>query len=384
MRKISAIGMIVLLLSVTVRGQIPIISGDSLVLVENSLKKLNKNINFTIVPGPVYGATEKLGFVILPMIVYNLNTDDKLSPPSSTAMMIYFDFHGSWQLAAKQSFYWNQNKWRAFLTAGMGKMSLRFYGIGRDTVVIDNEPSKYFWTKNIEKRMMFSCYRRISSGLYGGLEYNFQSSNIQTSDSADKIALAESGIEVGETIAESILIPTFVWDNRDHIFWSTKGYFANLNFQISDKSIFSSKNYGIITGQVSGYHTLPGYDNRLTLAWYFFFQKGWGELPYQRHATYGKGDHAMGYNRGKYVDTTEFCVQTELRYDLWKFFAVGGYFGTGKTAPAFSDASKSVWLHFGGLRTYLNIIPSRNIRLRLDFAFARKDYAFYVGIRQGF
>jgi hypothetical protein len=33
---------------------------------------------------------------------------------------------------------------------------------------------------------------------------------------------------------------------------------------------------------------------------------------------------------------------------------------------------------------YVNIIPSRNIRVRLDLAIARKDVGFYVGIGQGF
>jgi hypothetical protein len=92
----------------------------------------------------------------------------------------------------------------------------------------------------------------------------------------------------------------------------------------------------------------------------------------------------VGYTRGKYVNKSEISIQSELRYDLWKFIALGGYFGTGKTFQETNLAWKSVWLHFGGLRTYLNIIPSRNIRLRLDFAIARKDVGFYLGIGQGF
>jgi hypothetical protein len=374
----------VLIFTTRSKSQNPIFSGDSIVLLENSLKKLNKNINFIIVPGPVYGATERLGFVILPMIVYNLDADDKLSPPSSTALMLYFDFHGSWQLAAKQSFYWNQNKWRAFITAGIGKMSLRFFGIGRDTVVINNDPSNYFWTSNKEKRAMVSCFRRIAPGLYGGLEYNYQNSYLNTTDSAGAVILDQSGINPGETITESIIIPTFVWDNRDHIFWTTKGYFANFNFQLSNEFLFSSSDYGIITGDVSGYHRLLKDSDRLTLGWNLFLQKGWGELPYTRLATYGRGDHVMGYTRGKYVNNSEISIQSELRYDLWKFIALGGYLGTGKTFQETNLAWKSVWLHFGGLRTYLNIIPSRNIRLRFDFAIARKDVGFYMGIGQGF
>jgi len=42
------------------RGQHKIISNDSIVLIENTLKKVGKNVNFTIIPGPVSGTTEKL------------------------------------------------------------------------------------------------------------------------------------------------------------------------------------------------------------------------------------------------------------------------------------------------------------------------------------
>jgi hypothetical protein len=85
------------------RSQNPIISHDSIVFVEKTLKKVSKNVNFTIVPGPVIGTTQKLGFAVLPMVVYNLNKKDTISPPSSTAVMIYFDFYGSWATAIKQS-----------------------------------------------------------------------------------------------------------------------------------------------------------------------------------------------------------------------------------------------------------------------------------------
>jgi len=353
-------------------------------LVENELKKLGKNVNFTIVPGPVYGATQKLGFMVLPMIVYDLNRQDKLSPPSSTGVMLYFDFYGSWQLAAKQSLYWNQNKWRAFASTGGGKMQLKFFGIGRDTVIVSNDESNYIWTTGTDAVFSTSCYRKIVSGFYGGLEYAYTYSFIEAGDSAGTVKLESNGIHAGEKLSESILVPTFVWDNRNNIFWTTKGYYASLDLQFSNQLFFSDKNYGIITGKVSGYHKLIRNSEKLSLAWHFYLQAGWGDLPYSRYANYGHGDNAVGYTRGKYIDNSEFSAQTELRYDLWKFISIGGYAGTGKVYPSLDKVWKSVWLHFGGLRAYVNILPSRNIRLRLDIAVARKDWGFYVGMGQGF
>jgi hypothetical protein len=384
MRTYLCIFIVFLLLLKKGWSQEPFIQGDSLLLVENSLKKLNKNINFTVIPGPVYGATERLGFVVLPMIVYNLDKSDKLSPPSSSALMIYFDFYGSWQVAAKQSFYWNQNKWRAFITAGLGKMQFRFFGIGRDTVIINNDDSNFDWITGTQAHFSASCYRKVVSNFFAGLEYAYTYSFVAARDSSGTARLANSEIKNEEKIFESVLVPTFVWDNRDNIFWTTKGYYSNLNLQFSNAILGSTKDYGIVTGWVNGYHNLLKNNAKLTLAWHFYTHLGWGELPFTRYATYGGGDNVVGYTRGKYVDYSEITAQTEIRYDVWKFIGAGVYMGTGKVFPTVDMMWKSVWLHFGGVRMYVNIIPSRNIRVRLDLAIARKDVGFYVGIGQGF
>lgn len=365
-------------------AQDPIIKGDSLLLVEKQLKKLHKNVNFTVAPGPVYGFTNKVGFAVFPMVVYNLDKKDKLSPPSSTALMVYFDFYGSWQVAAKQSFYWNNNKWRAFIGAGIGRMQLKFFGVGKDQEIISNDPSNYTWVKAEGGSFSLSTFRKIFASLYGGLEYTFESSVMSADDENGVEALKLSGITSGEKIEESILVPCFVWDSRNNIFWTLKGYYAGLNLQFSNKLFFSSKDYSVISGWVNGYHRLVSNSDKLSLAWHTYLQFGWGELPYYRYSVYGRGDNVTGYTRGKYVNRSEITLQAELRYDVWKFLGAGGYLGTGKIFPDLSVFGPSAWLHYGGMRLYVNILPSRNIRIRFDLAFARQDFGFYVGVGQGF
>jgi len=364
-------------------SQNPIISHDSIVFVEKTLHKVGRNVNFTIVPGPVIGTTQKLGFALLPMIVYSLNKKDTLSPPSSTAVLFYFDFYGSWAFAIKQSLYWNQNKWRAFFTLGVGDLKLKYFGIGRDTVIVSNNDTNYVWTRERDLDVSATCFRKIFKGLYGGLELRYSVSNYQGTDSASQAELAKAALPF-EKVSQTVLIPTFVWDNRDNIFWSTKGYYASINFQLSNKFLFSSRDYSILSGWVNGYYSLLRHSRKLTLAWHFFTQAGWGEFQYRTYANYGRGDNVTGYTGGKYVNFCETTVQTELRYDLRNFIAFGGYAGTGKVFTSFDVFGPSAWLHFGGIRLYLNIIPSRNIRVRLDAAMARKDYGFYIGIGQGF
>jgi hypothetical protein len=365
------------------QSQNRIISNDSIVLVERTLKKINKNVNFTIVPGPTFGATQKLGFAVLPMIVYDLKKADTVTPPSSTAILFYFDFYGSWVTAVKQSLYWNQNKWRAFISAGVGDLQLKYYGIGRDTAIINNDDSNYVWTRQKEFDIVLTCFRKIYKGLYGGLESRYTLFNYQGTDSASTAELQQSRLPIGKQ-SQFSLVPTFVWDNRDNIFWSAKGYYANINLQYSNKLFFNSSDYAVVSGFVNGYHSLLKHSKRLTLAWHFFAQSAWGELPYRVYADYCRGDDATGYTGGKYVNFSEATVQTELRYDLWKFIALGGYMGTGKIFPTYSVFGQSAWLNFTGVRLYLNIIPYRNIRLKLEAAKGRKDWGVYIGIGQGF
>ncbi|MFZ4521791.1 MAG: hypothetical protein ACOYNC_08805 [Bacteroidales bacterium] len=383
MRLAVILVLVFLYVALPVSGQNPFISNDSIVIVERTLKKVNKNVNFAIVPGPVFGTSEKLGFAILPMIVYNLNKTDTVSPPSSTAVMLYFDFYGSWMSGLKQSFYWNQNKWRAFVTLGVGSLKLKYYGIGNDTSIINNNDSNYVWTKQKELDFTITCFRKIYRGLYGGLETRYNLANYQGTDSASSAILTNSVLTVGK-ISQLSLVPVMVWDNRDNIFWSTRGYYASISFQYSNRMFFKSKDYSVISGWVNGYHSLLRRSTRMILAWHFFFQAGSGDFPYRTYANYCRGDNATGYTGGKYVNYSEAAVQTELRYDLWKFIAFGGYLGTGKTFSSYTEFGQSAWLHYGGVRLYVNIIPYRNIRLRLEAAKGRKDYGFYIGIGQGF
>jgi len=366
-----------------VRGQIPIISHDSIVFVENTLKKVAGNVNFTILPGPVSGTSNKVGFMVLPMIVYNLDKKDTLSPPSSSAILFYFDFYGSWVAAVKQSFYWNQNKWRAFISAGIGDMQLKFFGVGRDSVIISNDESNYVWTHQSGFVASVNCFRKIYKGLYGGLEYRYNISTLEGKDSLSNESLVQAGFPVGQ-ISESALIPAFIWDNRDNIYWSTSGYYGSLSFQFANGIFLSSKDYGVVSGWINGYHSLLRDRKSLILAWHLFVQSGYGDLPFARYANFGQGDEVTGYTRCKYMNDAEATVQAELRYELWKFISCGGYLGTGKVFSSYAVFGQSAWLHFGGVRLYLNIIPSRNIRLRLDAALARGDWGFYVGIGQGF
>jgi hypothetical protein len=358
-------------------------SKDTIVFVEKTLKKISKNVNFTIAPGPVVGTSQKLGFVVLPMLVYSLNKKDSISPPSSSALLVYFDLYGSWVAAVKQSFYWDRNKWRAFISLGVGDLRLKYFGVGRDTMILSNNDSNYVWTRQKELDVSVMCFRKIFKGLYGGLEVHYNQSDLEGTDSIATVQLTRAGLPLGK-ITQTVLVPALIWDSRDNIFWSAKGIYSSLNCQVSNRAFFSSRDYNIVSCWVNGYHSLLKNSNKLILAWHLYSQAGWGDLPYRIYANYGHGDNVTGYTSGKYVNFSEATVQTELRFELWKFIACGGYAGTGKVFSSYSVFGQSAWLHFGGIRLYFNIIPYRNIRLRLDAAISRKDYGFYIGIGQGF
>jgi outer membrane protein assembly factor BamA len=367
----------------TIKSQEKNRKNDSILFVEKTLHKVSKKINFAIAPGPVYGVSQKLGFVILPMIVYNLKKRDTVSSPSSTALLFYVDLYGSWALALKQSLYWNQDKWRAFVNFGVNDMKMKFFGIGQNKTIINNNDSNYVWTRNKGVNVSATCFRKIYKGLYGGLEYSYNQSVFDGTDSLSTEKIIQSGLTPGKS-SESTISPAFIWDDRNNIYWTTKGYYAGLSFQFANKALSSSVNYNILVGYVNGYHRLLKNSDKLILAWHFYTQAGWGEFTFPRYANYGKGDDVTGYTGNKYVNNSEATLQTEMRFEIWKFISGGGYFGTGKIFSSYDIFGQSAWLHFGGIRLYFNIIPSRNIRLRIDAAISRKDYGFYIGIGQAF
>jgi hypothetical protein len=382
-KQIMIILVSLLLPALNLRAQVKIISGDSIAIVEHTIRKINSNVNFTIIPGPTYNPTQKVGFGVLPMLVYDINKKDTLSPPSSTAVLFYFDFYGSWAVAAQQSFYWHDNKWRAILFAGYGMLKLKFFGIGRDTAVVSNSDANYVWGE--ENPLMFSatCYRKVVSHFYAGLEYSYTSVWYDGKDSAATAKMNKDGIKTGTTI-ESKITPTFVWDNRNNIWWTTKGYYAGLTCQLASHYLASSNDFYILSGYVNGYHRLKRNSDRLSLAWRFYFQGSLADVPYDQYSNYCKSDKVMGYTSGKYVNYGEVNAQVEIRYDLWKFIGVSGFLSTGKVFGSFSNFGHSIWLPSAGASIYLNLIPYRNIRMRLSGAISRQDWGFYIGVGQMF
>ncbi|MCK9205178.1 MAG: BamA/TamA family outer membrane protein [Bacteroidales bacterium] len=364
-----------------VRAQNKIIAGDSLVFIEKTLKKVNKNFNFTVLPGPVYNSSNQLGFAVMPMLVYRMDKNDTLSPTSSTSALLYANFYPSWMAGIKQNFYWDRDRWRAILTIGYGHIHQKFYGIGRDTAVVHNE--KFVWADEETFYFSATCYRKIVGGLYGGLEYNYSNILLTGIDSAATAEINNKGIATGRYIS-SLITPTFVWDNRNNIYFTTKGYYAMVNLKYSDKIFQSCRNYFVITAFLSGYHSLLPQNKRLTLAWRFYFKGTWNDVPYSEMPDYSGSDAVLGYTPGKYVNFYEVNTQAELRYDLWKFIGIAGFGGTGKVFSSPGTFGHSVWLPFGGIGVYVNVIPYQNLRMRFNVAVARDDWGFYIGLGQLF
>jgi hypothetical protein len=385
MKKLTPILVVMLWVSFSLYAQEKkkFISGDTLAFVENAIKKVNKNVNFTIIPGPTYNATQKLGFAVLPMLVYDVNRKDTVSPPSSTAALLYFDFYGSWLTAAKQSFYWDENKWRAIIFISYGNLRSKFYGVGRDTAIVTNKDTTYVWVSQKPFEFAVTCYRKIVSHLYGGLEYDYSSTMLEGEDSAASAVIEQNGIPIGVDV-ESKVIPTLVWDSRNNVFWAVKGYYASLTFQFANKFLASTHNFSVLSGFVNGYHTLIPDSKKLSLAWRFYFLSSWGDAPYNELANYCRGDDVTGYTPGKYVNNMEASTQAELRYDIMKLIGISGYAGVGKIFTGIETFGQSVWLPFAGAALYINMIPYRNIRLRLNAAISRHDYGLYIGVGQLF
>lgn len=365
------------------RGQKQLAGIDSLAFVQNTLKKIKKNINFTLIPGPTTNATQNIGFGVLPMLVYNLNPEDKLSPPSSTAALFYFDFNGSWAIALQQKFFWDQNKWRIIFSTGYGDLKVKFFGVGDNTEYVSNNDTNYVW--GIEKPFIVSlvAYRKVISHFFAGLEYNYSNVYFNGRDSVASITMESGGVSLGHNI-QSKLTPTFSWDSRNNIFWSTSGYYAGFTTQIASKYLASSTAFYILSGFVNGYHRLNKHSDRLSLAWRFYFRGSVGTVPYDQYSNYCSGDRVMGYTHGKYVDYGEVNGQVEVRYDLFKVLGFSGFYSIGKVFGGLNDFGQSVWLPSVGVNAYVTLIPYRNIRMRLAGALGVKDWGVYIGVGQMF
>lgn len=254
-----------------------------------------------------------------------------------------------------------------------------FYGIGMDTKKVDEDliSQKLFRAKlEVEKRM--------ASNYYSGV--NIQYDYVQFHDREPGGIFDQTAI-IGKNGGQQLLLGiSQLYDNRNHVSYTTHGYYARAKLayapKLWTKEDFEGANVDV---DLRGFFPLH---KKVTLAAQAIYRTTFGKtIPYYAYRDLG-GDMMMrGYYIGRYKDKNYLASQAELRYRFHPRFAVAGFTGIGSVFSKEYQA-RFVPSYGGGLRYFFSLEHNSNIRL--DYAYGeqrpgeKRQSGFYLSLSEAF
>ncbi len=340
--------------------------------------------NFAVVPGPFYNPNQGVGLLLIPMLVFHVSEDDKVSPPSVASLVGMYSIlppldqagtNYSWALGGATRLYFDEDRWRVVFLVAYFDIYREYHGIGGDPTQTDQ-----FNYRQMGAVTVGQVLREVGvKHLYAGLILGYVSFRATTQDPANQAILDSIG--GGSTWSgQANLGVAMQYDSRDNQYYPSKGLDINLRL---NGSVQAGDEYLVISPSLSQYFALSQGD-RLVLAYNVFGQFGSGDLPLPLYATYGSRGTTLGYAAGEYTDKMMLGAQVELRWLFWWRLGLEGGLGIGKVFESFNEFGPEPWLPgIWGSLTY-KVMEQQDIRARFTVAGGESGVLLYFALGQTF
>jgi len=334
---------------------------------DESKLKVQKG-NFVVVPIPISNPTLDSGLVVGGAYFYPQTEEQKkLQPASLTAMGGLYTNNESRAFVIAQQNYWKDDRWR--FTGAIGGADLRLSLLAPDET---SDGSSVDW--RINGQFLFAkLSRRISGNWYGGLFTRVVDANqsINTVLEDD-----ETDFDLGDVTSAGLGM-IFEYDSRDNPFYSTTGRYFKIGGLFNDESIGSDNTYQSYSGAFRSYHSLS---DSVVLAWEIQGCQRAGTVPLWDACTIA----LRGFSITDYLGNVSASGQAEARWQASPRWGFVGFAGVGYFGSSFNDfrSRESIPSYGAGVR--FNVLKSKHINLRIDFARSRDDEAVHVSVGEAF
>lgn len=252
----------------------------------------------------------------------------------------------------------------------------QFYGIGNETIFEDEELYSVRFP-----RVQINYLRKLKKDFFIGGFYHFDNYNITDIESEGILERESIAGADGNVISRVGLLARY--DNRDNIFYPSKGVFATFKLGANTSILGATEDYQEISVDVSYYKSIK----RNIFAFNFWTGMQFGEVPFQELLALGGSNKARGIIRGRFRDQQVILFQGEYRFPIYKRFSGTAFASSGNVFSSESDSFSESWkLNYGlGLRFLLDKKSETNkTNIRVDFALGSDEPAFYFTVNEAF
>lgn len=310
---------------------------------------------------------------------------DTGSPASQLQLSAVITQKGQMSVALPFNLYWKERSHTLFGQFEYNDFNYDFYGVGANNLdgISENYQVRF-------PLFRINYLRKLTQHWFAGLRWWYENYQIYHKEksawlTSGNIVGGNGGISSGPGLV-------LMYDSRDNVYFSTKGYYLELVAQDQAKhwgSDFAFQRYRVDTRV---FHTLT---RHWSLGTMLFVDITTGNVPFNQLASIGSDKRMRGFLYGRYRDNALFLYQGEVRgyfYKRWGATAFWNYavMGTGIEKLSFHHDYLSVGL---GLRYAFDKEKKTNIRLdvsapigfgALDNIQHKNPFVFYLTLNEAF
>lgn len=292
--------------SIQAKGKMNIIDKIINYFNESNKPRRNKKFDFSVIGGPHYSSDTKFGVGLVGSGLYRTDAGDTIAPPSDVA--IYLDATTSmfFKLGVKGTHIMPRDKGRFKYDVNFASVSSKFWGIGYDVNVNDDNESTY---KYLVSQAEASYVWRVCRNFYLGPMATFDYINGRK---FQKPWLWEG--EADRTFNVGVGF-TLQYDNRDFLTNASRGMYLRFDQRFNPRFLANKYAFSLSELTMAWYHPLW---RSATVATQLHARFTYGNTPWGLLSSFGGSDNMRGYFEGRYRDKCEMDVCVELRQHVWR------------------------------------------------------------------
>jgi outer membrane protein assembly factor BamA len=302
---------------------------------------------------------------------------DSLLKPSSVTLSGYYSTNNSYSIFLKSNLFLFRNRSSGVLNLSFNNMIDRYYGIGNNTVEIDNAQYTLGYTGgSLEYQIPPGIAITDRSGFiieYGNYNIRDPEQNPYLLNDTTLVG-REGGIVSGLGIV-------WVWDTRDQVFFPNNGGLTEARFVFYTKDLGSDFTFTWLNVNARRYWSFA--KDKVVAAQIYLETTG-GTPPFFELPKLGGSNVMRGYFLGRYRDSDYFAFQAEYRQYFWWRLGFVAFAGFGDVARDLTALSiQRLKPTYGvGLRFLFN--KKEKINIRADIGFGKDTNGIYFSIEEAF
>ncbi|TRX70570.1 BamA/TamA family outer membrane protein [Carboxylicivirga sp. M1479] len=322
-----------------------------------------------IIPAPMFNPTMGTGIAVLPVYVYRLKGVHPETNPSTSQGILFFNLAGNFLVGAKQTLYFNRNKYWLDVYAGYSSMNFKhFYNNGEDQEEVQFD--------GFISSMSFAF--KVKNNFFIGPMMSNNYLREELPDRYNPLRVSE------EYYWYHVPGVKLAFDSRDNLFYPESGWFNTLTYETMIHNPANNFNFDKVTFGLANYQGISQKRDML-IASRLFSQLGMGLLPLHEMASPGASPVLRGYITGNYLNSSMVTVQTELRWMYSEKWGCVGFMGYGWLFDEPRTARDGITLPSIGAGIRYRIFPEFKINLGFDVAVGRDGSAnVYLKMSESF